>query len=83
MDDLRADEALVGAVALASILWTISLLRRGADSGRLPIGRAHVLRSERPGAYRALFAIYVAAALLMLYIGLDLLFGIGARLGLS
>jgi hypothetical protein len=73
--DFRADEMFVGLVALASIFWIVSILRRGSASGRLPIGRAHVLREERPGPFRLLFGLYVAAAAAMLYIGLDLVIG--------
>jgi hypothetical protein len=80
MDGFRADEALVGLIALGSILWIVSLLRRGSKTGRLPIGRGQLLKAERPGAYQALFGFYVIAAFAMLYIGLDLLFGIGRYL---
>ena len=79
MEGLRADEALVGLVALLSVVWIASLLKRAHASGRLPIGRGQVLRDERPGAFRFLFALYILAALAMLYIGLDLLFGISAN----
>ena len=78
MEGFRADEALVGLIALLSIVWIASLLIRARASGRLPIGRGQVERDERPGAFRILFALYILAALVMLYIGLDLLFGIGA-----
>jgi hypothetical protein len=78
MRDFRADEMFVGLVALASIFWIVSILRRGSASGRLPIGRAHVLREDRRGAFRFLFGLYVIAALAMLYIGLDLLVGFGS-----
>ena len=77
MGGFRADEAVVGLIALVSIAWIVSLLKRAQVSGRLPIGRGQVIRNERPGAFRFLFALYVLAALVMLYIGLDLLFGIG------
>ena len=78
MEGIRADEAVVGLIALLSIAWIASLLKRAQVSGRLPIGRGQVARDERPGAFRFLAALYVLAALAMLYIGLDLLFGIGA-----
>ena len=78
MESFRADEALVGLIALASIYWIVSLLRRANRTGRMPIGRGLVFREERRGAFRTLFGVYLLAALVMLYIGLDLLFGIGA-----
>ncbi len=77
MESFRADEAVVGLIALVSIYWISSLLRRAARSGRMPIGRGQVIREERRGAFQILFGFYVLAALVMLYIGLDLLFGIG------
>ena len=79
MEGFRADEALVGLIALLSIVWIASLLKRAQASGRLPIGRGQLFRDERPGAFRFLFALYILAALAMLYIGLDLLFGISAN----
>ena len=79
MEGFRADEALVGLIALLSIVWIASLLKRAQASGRLPIGRGQLFRDERPSAFRFLFALYILAALAMLYIGLDLLFGISAN----
>jgi len=72
----RPEETLVGLIALAVVPWLIWRLERGVREGRLPIGRSYLLRDERPGAFRALFALYVAAALTMAFIGIDLLVGI-------
>ena len=67
---------MVGLLALAVILpWIAWTLQRGLRTGRLPIGRAHVARDERPGAYRALIGFWGLLALAALFIGLDLLFG--------
>jgi hypothetical protein len=77
MASFRADEALVGLIALATIPWIIWILRRGVRDSQLPVGKGKVRRDERPGAFRILFALYVVAAVGMAYIGLDLLFGIG------
>lgn len=77
MAELRADEALVGLIALATIPWIVWILRRGLRDRQLPVGKGRVGRDERPAAFRILFALYVVAALAMAYIGLDLLVGIG------
>jgi hypothetical protein len=75
MTTFRSDEGLVGLVALGVIPWIIWTLRRGLRDQWLPIGRTYVQRAQRPGVFNALIAFYVAAALLMAVIGLDLLFG--------
>ena len=76
MAGFRGDETLVGLIALASVPWIIWILRRGLHEAWLPIGRGRVSRDGRPGAFATLFGLYVAAALLMAFIGMDLLFGI-------
>ena len=76
MPNPRPDEALVALVALGSVIWIASILRRGKKEGRLPLGKGRVRRHEREGAFRLLFALYVVAAFAMTFIGLDLLFGL-------
>lgn len=72
-----SDELLVGALCLLVVVpWIAWTIRRGFFEGRLPIGRGHVHRAERPGPFKALFASYVVAMLLMAFIGLDLVLGI-------
>ena len=66
----------MGIVALAAVPWIVWTLRRGLRQERLPIGRSYVHREERPGAFRTLFVFYIAAALMMAFIGLDLLVGV-------
>ena len=77
MAEFRADEALVGLIALATIPWIVWILRRGLRDRQLPVGKAPVGRAERPAAFRIHVELYVVAALAMAYIGLDLLVGIG------
>ena len=76
MTTFRYDEAFVGLVALGVVVWLGFRLWRGLGEGWLPIGKGRLARDERPGAFRALFAFYVVAALLMAFIGLDLLVGL-------
>jgi hypothetical protein len=75
MTIFRSEEAIVGIVALGTIPFVISILRRGFRDGGLPIGKGRVNRGERPGAFAVLACFYVAAALMMLYVGVDLLIG--------
>jgi hypothetical protein len=72
----RAEDMLVGLVALAVLASIAWILRRGLREAWLPIGKGQVHRDGRPGAFFTLFGLYVAAALLMAFIGLDLLIGI-------
>jgi hypothetical protein len=71
---------LVGLIAFATVPWIISLLVRGRRDQRLPIGRAYIRQDERPGAYRSLLLFYIACAALMLFVSVDLMLGLGARL---
>ena len=75
MTTFRSEETLVGLITLATVPWIVWILRRALRDKRLPIGRSYVRRDERPGAFRTLFGFYVAAALMMTFIALDLLFG--------
>lgn len=76
MTTFRSEEALVGIIALGAVGWIVWIVRRGLRDLRLPIGKGHVDRAERPGAFHALTAFYIAAAFLMAFIGFDLLVGI-------
>lgn len=79
MSEFEGRDILVGLVALGTFFWIGWTLRRGLAEARLPIGRAYVGRKERPAAFRILLALYVAAALLVAFISLDLLFQIRTR----
>ena len=81
MTTFRSDETLVGIISLGAVAWIVWILVRAARDARLPIGKSQILRGERPVAFGALFALYVAAALGMTFIGLDLLFGLTGRSG--
>ena len=76
----RPEDMLVGIIAAAAVGWIVWMLRRGLRDARLPIGKGQVRRSERPAAFHALFALYVAAALLMAFISLDLLVDTDVRI---
>ena len=74
MTTFRSEDLLVGIVALGLLPWIAWTVSRGLRAGRLPIGRGHIVRAERPGAFNALLFFYGVAALLMAAIALDLLF---------
>ena len=78
MTTSRSEELLVGLIAFATIPWIVWMLVRGRRDRELRIGRGHVRRDERPGAFRFLFLLYIAAAALMLFISADLVLGLGA-----
>ncbi len=79
MTSLRSDEGLVGLLSLAVVPWIIWTVLRGWREGRLPIGRGHVVRADRPAAFDLLLATYVIGALAMAFIGFDLLFRASLR----
>ncbi|MDQ3139822.1 MAG: hypothetical protein M3Q15_03765 [Pseudomonadota bacterium] len=78
MTTFRSEAALVGLIAAGLVPWIGWTLVRGLRQGRLPIGRGYVRRDERSGAFRFLFALWVAMAALAFVIALDLLFGMNA-----
>ncbi len=77
MTTFRSEEALVGLLSLAVVPWIGWTVLRGWREGRLPIGRGHVARAERPAGFDLLLAAYVVGGLAMTYIGFDLIAGGG------
>lgn len=70
----RTEELVVGTLCLLVILpWIAWTVRRGLSNGRMPIARGYVERAERPGAFRVLLGLYILAAALIAFAGLDLL----------
>lgn len=79
MTTFRSEDILVGLVGAAMVPWIGWIIRRGFRDGKLPIGRASVLRSERPGAFLLLMGLYAVAAVAVTIMAVDLLFGLGFR----
>ena len=79
MTTFRSEETLVGLISLAAAGWIIWILVRALRDARLPIGKGEVRRDRRPGAFRALFALYVAAGAGMTIIALDLILGLTGK----
>ena len=77
MTTFRSEEGLVGLLSLVVAPWVAWTVLRGLRDGRLPVGRGHVVRSERPAAFDLMLAFYGVGGLAMVAIGLDLLFGLG------
>jgi hypothetical protein len=78
----NGEDSLVGLVAAGAVFWVLAVLRRGLRDARLPVGRSYVRRDERPGAFRTVAILYGAAALLLAFIALDLLFALRMRIPL-
>ncbi len=75
-----SEDLVVGLMALGLVLpWIAWTVQRGLRNGRLPIGRAYVLRDERRGAFNSLLALYVAISALSVFIAVDLIFGLDVR----
>ncbi|HEV2746889.1 MAG TPA: hypothetical protein VGW34_06275 [Allosphingosinicella sp.] len=70
---------LVGLITFAAVPWIMWIIQRARRERRLPIGRTYVLQHERPGAFRVLLLFYIASAATMIFISLDLMFGIADR----
>ncbi|MBA3677721.1 MAG: hypothetical protein H0W74_10010 [Sphingosinicella sp.] len=79
MTIFRSEETLVGIMGIGVFAWTIWTVQRGMKLGRLPVGRAYVRRDERRGAFQATLVLYLLAALMMIFISADLLFGFDFR----
>jgi hypothetical protein len=75
MTTFRSENVLVGLIAGALVPWIGWRLARALRERRLPIGRSHVSRDERAGAFYLLFAFYAASAVAAAFICLDLLLG--------
>jgi hypothetical protein len=75
----RGMDIAIGLIAALLVPWLVWTMRRGLREGRLPIGRSHVVRAERPGPFYVMFALYVAILVAVTMIAADLLFGLNLR----
>lgn len=66
----------IGLIAALLVPWLIWTMRRGLREGRLPIGRSHVVRAERPGPFHVMLALYLAILVAVTMITADLLWGL-------
>lgn len=73
------ENLLVGLVALA-VLPLIGLrIWRGLQTGRLPIYRTHLERSDDRAKFTTLLTLHLVAFALMAFIAADLLLGLGFK----
>ena len=72
------EEVFVGVVALALVPLIAWRTVRGLRSGRLPLYRSYVSRDEG-GRFKLLLALHAASLLLVAFVAVDLLLGLGLR----
>jgi hypothetical protein len=75
----RGEELLVGAIVLALVPLIALRILRGLRTGRLPVYRTYLDRSQNRARFNTLLALHVASLLLMMFIAADLLLGLGFR----
>lgn len=76
---VRADELLVGLIALALLPLIGLRIVRGTRDGRLPIYRSHLDRSQSSTKFSFLLALHVLSLLLVALVAADLLLGLRLR----
>ena len=76
---MPGENLLVGLITLALVPLIASRILRGLQTGRLPIYRTYLDRSENGPKFFTLLVIHLLSLLLMAFISADLLFGLGLR----
>lgn len=76
---MRADDLLVGFVALALVPLIVLRIVAGLRTGRLPLYRTRIGREAGPGRFRLLLALHLLSLLLVGAIAADLLLGLGLK----
>lgn len=75
----RGMDIAMGIIALLAVPWLFWTMRRGLGSGRLPIARSYVDRSERPGAFHFMLALYLVILIGIAVVAADLLLGLNLK----
>ena len=73
---MPGENFLVGLITLALVPLIASRILRGVQTGRLPLYRTYLDRSENAPKFFALLAIHIFSMLLMAFISADLLLGL-------
>ena len=75
----EGENILVGLVCLALVFLIAARVVRGVRTGRVPLYRTYVERSEGEAKFFSLLALHGISLLLMGFIAADLLLGLGFR----
>ena len=75
----EGENILVGIVCLALVALIAARILRGIRTGRLPLYRTYLERSESEAKFFALLTVHVFTLLLVAFIAADLLLGLGYR----
>lgn len=75
----EGENILVGLVCLALVFLIAARMVRGVRTGRLPLYRTYVERSEGNPRFFSLLALHGISLLLVGFIAADLLLGLGFR----
>ena len=75
----EGENILVGLVCLALVFLIAARMVRGVRTGRVPLYRTYVDRSEGEAKFFSLLALHGISLLLMGFIAADLLLGLGFR----
>jgi hypothetical protein len=77
----EGENILVGIVCLALVPLLAVRIFRGLHTGRLPLYRTYLNRSESEAKFLGLLVVHVFLLLLVAFIAADLLLGLGYRSG--
>ena len=75
----EGEELLVGLVALGLVPLIAMRVLRGLRTGRLPLYRTYLDRREDEAKFFALLTVHIFTLLLVAFIAVDLLLGLGFR----
>lgn len=76
---MRADDLVMGGIALLLVPMIVWRIVRGLRDGRMPLYRTYVERDAGGGRFGALLVIHILSLLLVAGIAADLLLGLGLR----
>ncbi|MGI8705818.1 MAG: hypothetical protein ACR2JJ_08515 [Sphingomicrobium sp.] len=77
--NFQGENLLVGLVCLVLVALIGARILRGLRTGRIPLYRTYVERSEDDTKFFSLLALHGISLLLMAFIAADLLLGLGFR----
>ncbi|MBA3577025.1 MAG: hypothetical protein H0W39_05360 [Sphingomonas sp.] len=75
----QGENLLVGIVCLALVPLIAARMLRALSTGRIPLYRTHLQRSEGEAKFFSLLALHGISLALIAFIAADLLLGLGFR----